>query len=48
MSKSEKNGHGTFVSILFIITGIAKVHGQRFEIHIMISETIENVCMILA
>ena len=36
-------GNGQCVSVLFIIPVIIDVHGHRFEIHMLVSEILENV-----
>ena len=40
-------GNGQFVSILFIIPVIIDVHGHRFKIYTLVSETHENVDLLL-
>ena len=36
-------GNGQFISMLFVIPVIIKVHGHRFEIYTLVSEIHENV-----
>ena len=40
-------GNGQCVSVLFIIPVIVDVHGQRFEIYTLVSETHENIDLVL-
>ena len=40
-------GNGQFVSVLFIIPVIIDVHGHRFKIYTLLSETHENVDLVL-
>ena len=40
-------GNGQYVSVLFIIPVILDVHGHRFEIYTLVSETRENVDLVL-
>ena len=40
-------GNGQYVSVLFIIPVIIKVHGHRFKIYTLVSEIHENVDLVL-
>ena len=40
-------GNGQCVSVLFIILVIEDIHGQRFEIYMLVSEIHENVDLVL-
>ena len=40
-------GNGQFVSVLFIIPVIIDVHRHRFEIYMLVSESHENVDLVL-
>ena len=40
-------GNGQFVNVLFIIPVIIDVHGHRFEIYTLVSETHENIDLVL-
>ena len=40
-------GNGQFIGVLFIIPVTVDIHGQRFEIHALVSEIHENVDLIL-
>ena len=40
-------GNGQFVSVLFIIPVIVDVYGHRFEIYTVVSESHENVDLVL-
>ena len=40
-------GNGQYVSVLFIIPVIVDIHGQSFEIYILVSEIHENVDLVL-
>ena len=40
-------GNGQFVSVLFVILVIIKVHGHRFEIYTLVLEIHENVDLVL-
>ena len=40
-------GNGQFISVVFIIPLIIKVHGHRFEIYTLVSEIHENVYLVL-
>ena len=40
-------GNGQYVSVLFILPVVIDVHGQTFEICILVSEIHENVDLVL-
>ena len=40
-------GNGKFVSVLFIIPIVIDIHDHRFEIFTLVSETHENVDLVL-
>ena len=40
-------GNGQYVSALFIIQIIVDIHGHRFEVYTLVSETHENVKVVL-
>ena len=40
-------GNGQLVSVLFIIAVIVDIHGHRFEIYTLVSETHENIDLVL-
>ena len=48
-SKTQRiqEGNGQFVSVLFVIPVIIEVHRHRFEIYTLVSETHENVDLLL-
>ena len=40
-------GNGQFVSVLFIVPIIVDIHGHRFEIYTLVSESHENVDLVM-
>ena len=40
-------GNGQFISVLFIITIIVHIYGNKFEIYMLVSEIHENIDLVL-